>query len=120
MEDLRDIAALKLHLRKLHGFPICLQELLHGSTLEILGNDVYFFGTIHNSSEFAKIAFFAGYILPQKQLKLDVFFLWGSKFSQSRHQAGGCQDAELIGVAAAAEEDPYWLKTQLFNFWGFS
>ena len=31
-EELSDVAALKLHLRHLHGFPICLQELLHCST----------------------------------------------------------------------------------------
>ena len=31
-EELSDVAALKLHLRQLHGFPVCLQELMHGST----------------------------------------------------------------------------------------
>ena len=30
-EELKVVADLKLHLRKLHGFPPCLQELLDGS-----------------------------------------------------------------------------------------
>ena len=33
-EELRDVGGLKLHLRKLQGFPACLQELLDGKRLE--------------------------------------------------------------------------------------
>ena len=32
-EELSDVAALKLHLRKLHGLPVCIQELVHRSTV---------------------------------------------------------------------------------------
>ena len=32
-EELRDVRGLKLHLRKLHGFRVCLQELLDGSRM---------------------------------------------------------------------------------------
>ena len=40
-ELLSDVAALKLDLRTSHGFPVCMQELLHGSML--LGSPFFFF-----------------------------------------------------------------------------